>query len=159
MISTENLQVGDIILVHTDSWSDWLSMFRFRSWWTHASMYYGSDKTIEMTNKNVKHLTFSKRYGKNKVKIVRLRGLTIQDRVKLRKTARKYYHLKFDRLRLALPLVPQFRKNRYWCTTFIDLLYKKALGRTINVQYVMQSKKNYVDTIRASVIYDYRDNR
>lgn len=156
MLSTENLQVGDILLIHTTSWSDILSMFRFGSWWTHASMYYGMDKTVEMTNKNVKHLTFSKRYGNNKIRVIRLKGLTVQDRVKLRKTARKYYHLKFDRLRLMLPLMPQFRKDRYWCSTFVDLLYKKALGRTINVKYIMQNRKAYLATIRAGVIYDYR---
>lgn len=156
MISIENLQVGDIILIHMDSLSDWLSMFRFRSWWTHASMYYGYNKTVEMTNKNVRHLTFSKRYGINKVRVIRLKGLSINDRVKLRKTARKYKHLRFDRLRLVLPLVPQFRKDRYWCSTFIDLIYKKALGRTINVQSVMQNKKDYLATILADVIYDYR---
>lgn len=153
------LQTGDIILTTEHNWSDILSMIRFRSRYTHATMYYGENRTIEMTNKNVRHLTFSKRYAPKKIIIIRLRGLTIKDRVKLRRTARRYYHLKFDRLRLVLPLLPQFRKDRYWCTSFIDLIYKKALGRNIRVEYLMQHTKDYTKLYKADILYDYKKDR
>lgn len=151
------LQTGDIILTHTHSWSDLLSMLRFRSWWTHAAMVYDPKKTVEMTNKNVRHLTIEKRYANKKIRVIRLRNLTIVDRVRLRVAARTLYHTKFDRLRLILPLLPQMRYNYYWCTSFIDLVYKKALGRTINVKWMMQSKKDYLEAIQADIIYDYRN--
>lgn len=120
-------------------------------------MVYDPKKTVEMTNKNVRHLTIEKRYANKKIRVIRLRNLTIVDRVRLRVAARTLYHTKFDRLRLILPLLPQMRYNYYWCTSFIDLVYKKALGRTINVKWMMQSKKDYLEAIQADIIYDYRN--
>lgn len=155
-MNTVVLQTGDIILIHIDSWSDWLSMFRFRSWWTHAAVYYGGGKTVEMTDKNVRNLTFEKRYRNKKIQVIRFKWLTLHDRVSLRREALRLKHLKFDRLRLAIPMLPQFRKGRFWCTNFIDHLYKKATGKTINVQRLMQGRKGYLNEVHSEVIYDYR---
>lgn len=152
-------QIGDIILVHTDTPSNWLSMVRFGSWWTHAAMYYGDGRTVEMTNKNVRNLTFIKRYAHKKIRVVRLHGLTVRDRLTIRREAKRLGHLKFDRIRLVIPLVPQFRKGRFWCTSFIDLVYRKALGFHVNTARIMQNRKGYLQEIRAEVVYDYRGKK
>ena len=153
------LTTGDILLVHTDSPSNWLSMIRFGSWWTHSAVMYDAQKTVEMTHKNVRNLTFSKRYEGKKIRIIRLKGLTIWDRIRIRKESRRLMKLKFDRLRLVIPLLPQMRRGRFWCSSFIDLLYKKATGRVINVKRMMQDRSGYLEEIGAEIIYDYRGKR
>ena len=150
------LKTGDLIFIHNLTWSTLLTMVRFRTWWTHVAMYYGADKTVEMTNKNFRYLTFSKRYPANKIMIVRFRSLTVADRARLRKEARKYTSAKFDRLRLILPLLPQLRQNRFWCTTFIDRIYSGALGKRLDVKAMTQRGRKYIERLDADIIYDYR---
>lgn len=41
------LQKGDVILSHGDSWLSWLIREVSQSYWNHASMYIGDDKFIE----------------------------------------------------------------------------------------------------------------
>jgi len=122
-------------------------------------MFYGDGKTVEMTNKNVRNLTFAKRYALKKIRVVRLHGLTVHDRLRIRQEAKRLGHLKFDRLRLVVPLMPQFRRGRFWCTTFIDLIYRKALGLHVNTARIMQNRKGYLQEVRAEVVYDYRGKK
>lgn len=122
-------------------------------------MYYGNDKTVEMTNRNFRYLTFSKRYPASKIMVVRFSKLSMRDRVRLRREARKYTSAKFDRLRLVLPMLPQIRKNRFWCTTFIDTVYRGALGWRIDVKRMTQRGRKYIERMGGEIIYDYRDKR
>lgn len=150
------LRTGDLIFVHDMSFSGILSMLRFGSWWTHAAMYYGEGKTAEMTDKNFRMLTFKKRYAAKKIMVVRFKWVGPRQRKALKLHAQKLSKVKFDRLRLVVPLLPQFRKNRAWCTTFIDLVYRIATRVPVNTATLMREDRKYMEFYKAVVVSDYR---
>ena len=154
-----HIRPGDIIFIHVNSWSNFLTMLRLRVWWTHSAMMGDNGKTIEMTDKNVRFLTFKKRYAAKKIMIITFKNLSYKDRKKLVQTALEMYDKKFDRLRLLIPGLPQLRKNRFVCTTFIDTVYQIALGKKINVTKMMRLNKKYLKEIDATIVYDYRKNK
>ncbi len=150
------LLTGDILLVHDDSWSDWLSMLRFRSWWTHAAVYYNSGRTAEMTDKNFRMLTFRKRYVGRKLIVLRFSWVSADDRMNLRNAVSSLRTATFDRLRLVIPGLPQLRKNTLWCTTFVEEVYRRGVGLAFDFLKVMRGDGEYIRKLGLSVIWDYR---
>lgn len=121
-------------------------------------MYCGNGRTVEMTTKNTRGLTFSKRYAGRKIKITRFPWVDAQDRRRLKAEAKKMSGMKFDRLRVIVPLLPRLRKNSFFCTEFIDRIYLRATGITISTERMMRNQLNFF-TSGAEVIYDYRKDK
>lgn len=151
-------KVGDIILAHGGRLDNVLLRIRLQTFWNHCALVYDTDRSIELDSKHVNHKLL-KIYKKKKIKVIRFTKLTDEDRQKLVEVANNNRHIKLDQVGLYNPLQPRPKKDQHWCNTYLEFLYKEALGWDISILDISRGKFKPYERYDLKIIYDYGDKK
>lgn len=148
-------QTGDIIFAHGHRITNYVLMARYQTWWSHSLMAYDDLNSVEMTYDNVVYIPLEK-YRRKKIRVIRF-NLTPEQYVKIRQAALANQHKKFDWLGVMLPIFAKPHEGKYWCNTFIEKVYKDALGWDISVLDISRGWLKPYEKYGVHVVYDYRE--